>query len=96
MFVILLAAIGVNTYIGIDNINEIKSSRKKSILISCREGDEHNRQARLGLEALVAKRSNKHFDKQEESTNKIVINEFVNAIAPYYNCSVRVRELTEP
>jgi hypothetical protein len=96
MFVILLVAIGVNTYIGINNINEIKQSRRKSAEISCRESNEHHEKAKFGLEALVAKRSTKHFSKDEAAKNKIIINEITNVIAPSYDCSKRVRELTAP
>jgi predicted translin family RNA/ssDNA-binding protein len=77
-------------------IIEVKQSRRNSVLLSCREANERHKTAQAGLESLAAKTNPKHPTLAQAKARKQVLNEFVEALAPQYDCDKRVRELTRP
>jgi hypothetical protein len=96
----VLGYVGVEAYNASKNaheaIVEVKSSRRNSVLLSCEESNNRHHHALIGLEILVAKQGKPNPTSLEKKTNKAIVIAFVEALAPKYNCALRVRELTKP
>jgi hypothetical protein len=87
--------IGGTAVVALKAVHEVKSSRIRSVEISCREADEHHRTAQVGLEALALRTSPPNPTPAEIKARKITLDAFVNALAPYYDCAQRVKTLTK-
>lgn len=75
--------------------SEIKDSRRKSILISCRESNAHHAEAKVLLSGLVAKSTTKKFSPAEAIKQHELLEILVDAIAPKYDCAARLKKLTK-
>lgn len=76
---------------------EIRSSRSNSILLSCEEQNERHVVARAGLEALAQRTRPKRSPSRAEAKEQArVLELFVEAVAPKYDCAARLRQLTRP
>jgi|HubBroStandDraft_5_1064220.scaffolds.fasta_scaffold01601_8 hypothetical protein len=96
----VLGWIGVEAYTASHDaheaIVEVKNSRRNSVLLSCEESNSRHHHALIGLEILVAKQGKPNPTAIEKKTNQAIVIAFVEALAPKYNCALRVRELTKP
>lgn len=76
---------------------DVAESRKQSILMGCYESNERHVQVKHGLEALVIKVDSPHLAIREVEVKHLLLEEFVQAIAPaYHSCTARVTKLTQP
>lgn len=74
-------------------IKQEARQRANAIRTSCHEANDRHATAKIGLEALAAKTPAQ--PGQSEKQREVVVDEFVNALAPMYNCDKRVKELTK-
>jgi hypothetical protein len=77
-------------------IEQVKASRIEATRRTCLESNEHHATAKLGIEALARKITPEASSPAAALQNREILYEFVEAIAPHYDCAVRVRELTAP
>lgn len=77
-------------------INEVKASRVVAAETSCVEANERHVTASVGLAALAARTSPKNPTLAQAKARKVVLDAFVNALAPSYDCKARVKQLTRP
>lgn len=75
---------------------EIVASRHKGVLISCRESNERHMQAKLGIEVLAKRSAPAPHTRLERLTQEQLIDGFVNALVPSYNCAERVAKFAKP
>lgn len=96
----VLGWIGVEAYYASHDaheaIVEVKNSRRNSVLLSCEESNNRHHHALIGLEILVSKQGKPNPTAIEKKTNQAIVIAFVEALAPKYDCALRVRELTKP
>lgn len=81
--------------VALNATNEIKASRRSSIIISCNESNMHHDQAKELLGALVAKSTTKKLTPAETTRQHELLEILVEAIAPKYNCAARLKKLTK-
>lgn len=74
----------------------IKASRIRAVQVSCREANERHVIAQKGLEALAARTAPRNPTLAQAKQRKAVLNAFVDALAPTYDCQRRVQELATP
>lgn len=82
--------------IALNNTREIRASRRNSILVSCREQNEHHDNARALLGVLLSKSSVKPRNQAQLARQHEEIEIFVEAIAPKYDCAKRLAKFTKP
>lgn len=100
----LLAALGLSLLLNIlarsengARISEIQRSRIDATLTSCREENQRNHAARLGLERFVGHNPPKvRLSAAQARKQRGQLAEFVNALVPIENCNARTRRLTSP
>jgi hypothetical protein len=88
--------IGGTAIIALKAAHEVKTSRVRSVQISCREANERHVSAQVGLRSLVAKTARRHQSAAEAKKTREIVDAFVNALAPSYDCAERVKMLTKP
>lgn len=74
--------------------SEIKDSRRKSIVISCNEGNVHHNEARVFIGQLAGK-GPKPRTATEKKLQEEQLHLFLEAVAPYHDCAERVKKLTK-
>jgi hypothetical protein len=74
---------------------EIKDSRRNSILLSCQEGNTHHKEAKQLIQGLLIKTEQGPHTKAAAKLQEEEISIFVEAIAPKHDCAKRVKTLTK-
>jgi hypothetical protein len=77
-------------------VREVKDARAHAIVQVCREANERHDTALAGLTVLAVSSAPKNPTLAEAAQRKQVLLAFVNALAPAYDCALRVREQTKP
>jgi hypothetical protein len=77
-------------------IRSVKASRVEAIRLTCREDNEHHKNAKRGLAVLVVQTETHKPTHAQIKRQEFLLGEFVQAFAPSYNCKLRVKELTKP
>lgn len=73
----------------------VRQSRIDATRRTCQEANEHHQTAKVGIEALALKTTPpRNSTVKEAAAQHMLLEAFVAALAPSYNCSVRVAELT--
>jgi hypothetical protein len=72
---------------------EVAASRREATARKCAEEDERHLQAKHGLEALAVKTEPHTLSRK---AGERIINEFTQAVAPFYECKARTQELLRP
>jgi hypothetical protein len=88
--------IGGTAVIALKAAHDVKASRVRSAEISCGEANERHKTAKVGLEALAARTESQHRTPTELRARRVILDDFVSALAPSYDCAKRVRTLTKP
>lgn len=77
-------------------IEQVKRSRLEAAMRTCTESDKHHATAKAGIELLLRQTTPHNHALKEGAQQHYLLEEFVTAIAPYYDCKVRVKELMRP
>jgi hypothetical protein len=76
-------------------ISEVKQSRKDTIINTCNEANERHITAEQGVLALVTQQHRATHTPAKAGETKL-LDAFVQALVPHYNCARRVAEQTKP